>query len=173
MFGSGSSLDFERVYQEHSLPLFRFLVRFTGDSDVAADAVQETFLRLVEQPPRTSHLKAWLFKVATNFVRETGRKNTRRLRLLEQGPRDAAVGDAPADPLSHVERLEKQRAIQSALALIPPRDRTMLLMRAEGFSLREIAEVIGTSPNSVGTLIARALEKLAKELSLGDLGERA
>ncbi len=164
-------MDLERVYQEHSLPLFRFLVRLTGDSDVAADAVQETFIRLVEQPPSTSQPKAWLFKVATNLVRETGRKQTRRLRLLEQGPQDAALGDAPPDPLSNVERLEKQRAIQSALATIPARERTMLLMRAEGFSLREIAEVIGTSPNSVGTLIARALAKLAKELALGDLKE--
>lgn len=164
-------MDFERVYQENSLQLFRFLVRFTGDSDAAADAVQETFIRLVEQPPRTSHLKAWLFKVATNVVRETGRKHTRRLRLLEQGPRDSAIGDAPVDPLSNVERLEKQRVVQAALAVLPPRERTMLLMRAEGLSLREIAEVIGTSPNSVGTLIARALDKLAKELASGDLKE--
>lgn len=135
---------------------------------MAADLVQETFIRLVEQPPRTDHVKAWLFKVATNFVRDTARTRSRRLRLLQSGPRDAAIGDAPADPLSNVERLEKQRAVQSALAALAPRDRTMLLMRAEGFALREIAEVIGTSPNSVGTLIARALEKLAKELILDE-----
>lgn len=54
------------------------------------------------------------------------------------------------------------------------RDRTVLLMREEGFRHREIADAVGTTTKSVGTMIARALEKLAGELDLdtGDEDDR-
>ena len=44
----------------------------------------------------------------------------------------------------------------------------MLLMREEGFSHREIAEAVGTTTGSVGTMIARALDKLAARLQLDE-----
>ena len=46
------------------------------------------------------------------------------------------------------------------------KERTMLLMREEGFTHREIAEAVGTTTKSVGTMVARALRKLASELPL-------
>jgi RNA polymerase sigma-70 factor (ECF subfamily) len=58
--------------------------------------------------------------------------------------------------------------VQQALAGLPERDRTLLLMREEGFSHREIAEAVGTTTGSVGTMIARALDKLAAELRLDE-----
>jgi DNA-directed RNA polymerase specialized sigma24 family protein len=46
------------------------------------------------------------------------------------------------------------------------RERTILLMREEGFAHREIASIVGTTTGSIGTMIARALERLAQHLPL-------
>jgi RNA polymerase sigma-70 factor (ECF subfamily) len=56
--------------------------------------------------------------------------------------------------------------VHGALQQLPERDRTILLMREEGFTHKEIAEAVGTTTGSVGTLIARALNRLARELGM-------
>lgn len=157
-------MDVERLYREHSETLFRYLLRLTGDPELAADAVQESFLRLVERPPEEERARAWLFRVATNLVVERGRARTRQLRLLERSPDRVPVGDAPLDPEAELERREREREVREALEALSPRDRTVLLMRAEGFAHREIAEVVGTTTQSMGSIILRAAGKLAKEL---------
>ncbi len=165
-------MDFEFIYREHSVPLLRFLTRFTGDRDIAADVVQEAFIRMVERPPRTDNLRPWLFKVAMNLARGSGRTRSRRLRLLDGEPPATFVSAAPVDAHTQLEVKEQRQIVRAALGKLPERDRTILLMKAEGFSLQEIAQVIGTSPGSVGTLAARALERLARELRLDDEGDR-
>ena len=165
------TVDLESVYREHSVPLLRFLTRFTGDSDIAADAVQEAFIRMVERPPRTDRVRTWLFEVAMNVARGSGRTRSRRLRLLNGEPPATFVSAAPVDAHTQLEVTERRQIVRAALEKLAERDRTILLMKAEGFSLQEIAQVIGTSPGSVGTLAARALERLARELRLDDEGE--
>jgi RNA polymerase sigma-70 factor (ECF subfamily) len=157
-------VDVERLYREHSPVLFRYLVRFSGDPEAAADAVQEAFVRLVERPPRLDGVRTWLFRVATNLVREGGRTRSRRLRLLASRPAEALLADPPDDPAAALDRDERRRAIRTALESLGERDRMALLMRAEGFAHREIAEAVGTTTGSVGTIINRAMAKLAAAL---------
>jgi RNA polymerase sigma-70 factor (ECF subfamily) len=111
---------------------------------------------MVERPPRTDRVRTWLFEVAMNVARGSGRTRSRRLRLLNGEPPATFVSAAPVDAHTQLEVTER---------------RQILLMKAEGFSLQEIAQVIGTSPGSVGTLAARALARLARELRLDDEGE--
>ena len=56
--------------------------------------------------------------------------------------------------------------MREALAKLSEKERTTLLMREEGFSHQEIAAAVGTTTKSVGTLIARSLDKLANVLTL-------
>ena len=159
--------DVERLFDECYQSLYRYLVRFSGDAEVAADAAQEAFLRLVQRSPRdAAFARAWLFKVATNVVLENTRARTRRDRLLAASPGRAPVGDPPLSPSAFVEAEEQRRIVTDALAALAPKERTALLMREEGFSHREIAEAVGTTTGSVGTLVARGLDRLAAALEL-------
>jgi RNA polymerase sigma-70 factor (ECF subfamily) len=159
-------VDPERLYVDHAAALYRYALRQCGDAELASDIVQETFMRLVRRPPRdTSSPRAWLFQVATNLAREWGRTDARRDRLLRIVPLDALHSDAPRGPEAEALAREEHIAVQTALASLPERDRTMLLMREEGFTHAEIAAAVGTTPKSVGTLIARALTKLATLLA--------
>ena len=158
--------DVARLFDEHHQSLYRYLVRFTGDADIAADAAQEAFVRLVERPLAAPIERAWLFKVATNFVLEQARTRTRRAHLLDGSPERAPMGDPPRDAHDLVEATDRQSAVRRGMASLSEKERTALLMREEGFSHREIADAVGTTTGSVGTLIARALNRLAEELRL-------
>ena len=155
-----------RLFQEHHGSLYRYLVRLSGDADVAADAAQEVFVRLIERPPSGGVERAWLYKVGTNVVLESSRTRTRRARLLEGSAARTPMGDPEPGAHEHVERDERQRAVRAALSALLPKERSALLMREEGFSHREIADMVGTTTGSVGTLLVRALDKLAAALPL-------
>jgi DNA-directed RNA polymerase specialized sigma24 family protein len=55
--------------------------------------------------------------------------------------------------------------VRAALDRLSWKERTVLLMREEGFAHHEIAGAVGTTTGSVGTMLARALKKLSVELS--------
>lgn len=159
---------FTRLFEDHHASLFRYLTRLSGDSDVAADAAQEAFVRMIEGHGRAGAIepRAWLFTVGTRLVLEGGRTVTRRARLLDVAPDRAPLGEAPMDAHARVEREERRRVVSTALAALSDKERTALLMQQEGFAHREIADTVGTTTGSVGTLLARALEKLAAALPL-------
>lgn len=158
-------MDAAKLFHENYVALSRYLFRFTGDADSAADAAQEAFVRLLERPPR-EHPRAWLFKVATNLAVEGARTSQRRWKLLVGGGDRAPIADAPLPPDAEQEGRERRAAVQAALLTLSKKERTALLMREEGFAQREIAEAVGTTTQSVGTLIARALDKLADRIGL-------
>lgn len=158
-------MDFERLFAEHYDVLYRYLVRLTGDSDLAADIAQESFIRLVQREPDGRQVRGWLFRVATNLVRDEARVRRRRAELLSSFPDHAPVGDGPVDPETALELKDRRRVVQGALQALNLRDRTLLLMREEGFSHQEMAVAVGTTTKSVGSMIARALQKLSAELS--------
>ena len=74
--------------------------------------------------------------------------------------------DAGCSAHDHVESAERRHAVRAALDALSMKERTALLMREEGCSHREIADAVGTTTGSVGTLLARALDKLAAALPL-------
>lgn len=159
-------VDVEKLFADHYEGLFRYLVRLTGDADLAADLAQESFVRLIERKPDNSGLRSWLYRVATNLVRDHSRVRNRRLELLQEAPDRVPHGDPPVDAQKALEIEEKKEMVRQALSALGERDRSILLMREQGFSHREIADAVGTTTKSVGSMIARALRKLADQVAL-------
>ncbi len=157
-------VDVESIFEAEYDGLYRYLVRLTGDADLAADIAQECFIRLVERQPHERQLRGWLFRVGTNLVRDDSRVRRRRLELLDESSDLAAWNAQPPDPERVLEETEARRMVHGALAELNQRDRTLLLMRQAGFSHREMAEAVGTTTKSVGSMIARALRKFAQNL---------
>jgi len=159
--GTGRTLDFEALYADVFPSLFRYCTRLTGDADAAEDVAQEAFVRLltrgVEGHPTA--IRVWLFRVATHLIRDRYRVSENRKRLLETYP---VTPSGMPDPDARVEVEEEVGGVRSALESLPERDRTMLLMREEGFSYREIGEAVDVLPSSVGTLLARAQKRFAE-----------
>lgn len=151
------SLDAEVAFREHRLTLVRYVYRLTGDESVAADIVQEVFVRLMESGGGIADVRGWLFTVATNLVRDRHRVRESRRRL---GAGKRLGPDPVRRPDEVFERRRRVERMRAALSRLSERDRAILLMRQEGFSHPEIAEAVGVAPSSVGVLAARAIRKL-------------
>lgn len=155
-------MDFDSLFDTAYAPLFRYCHRLTGDPDQAEDLAQEAFFRLLDRRVVGTEpgLRSWLFRVATNLARDRARTLQVRQRILSGVP--------PPDPVpgpdAELARAEGIRRVRAALDVLSERDRQMLLLREEGFSYQEIADVAGVSRRSVGTILARALQRLAQEL---------
>jgi len=166
-------MQLEELFARHKEELYRYAARFTGDPDLAEDVVQDAFVRLAERPPADdSQMRGWLFRVATTIALDAMRGARRRLALVRGRHDRLPMGDPPPDPAAALERAEERRKVREALAALGHRERAVLLMREEGFLHREIAAAVGTTTQSVGTMIARALEKLARQLDLDEEGAR-
>lgn len=160
-------MTLEDLFEQHHAGLFRFISRLTNDPDFAKDIVQETFLSIAGKPVPTSvPPRVWLFQRASNLARSGMRKRNRRLTLLRNGAHGVPVASPAVAPDVGAERMEARAAVRHALTGLNDRERTILLMREEGFTHREIADAVGTTTGSIGTMYARALMKL--ENRLGD-----
>lgn len=159
------------LFARHHEELFRYAARFTGDRDLAEDIVQDAFVRLADhaEVDHAAH-RAWLFRVATTIAIDAGRSSRRREALAVAGVATGrlAVGGVGPDPERAAEQADVREKVRAALDQLDPRDRAVLLMREEGFAHHEIADAVGTTTKSVGTMIARALEKLARHLELDE-----
>jgi RNA polymerase sigma factor (sigma-70 family) len=155
-------VDIDVFFRQVYPSLFRYLHRLTGEEDTAADIAQESFVRLLNRKLTEDEARRWLFTVATNLVRDAGRRTTRHRRLLAISPPTPTAAPRADEQM---ERSEAVEAVRAALDRLPQRDRQMLMMREEGFRYDEIAAAVGVTASSVGTLLARALKRFKEAYS--------
>ncbi len=154
-------VEFRAFYERTCRPLWAYLARASGSGSLADDLAQESYLRLLRaklRPASEEHRKNYLFKIATNLLRDHFRALKRRPLLLPELPEATAnETEAGAD-----RRMHWQRDLGRALQELRPRERQLLwLGHVEGFSHKEIARILGLRAGSVRLLIFRARRKLA------------
>src|SRR5690242_18962048 len=96
-------MDVVALFAEHHRPLCRYLMRFTGDSDVAADAAQEAFVRAMNQKTVPAYPRAWRYTVATKIARDEVRTWNRRAVILSQFPEDSVMTGTTRDPAKELD----------------------------------------------------------------------
>jgi RNA polymerase sigma factor (sigma-70 family) len=161
--GAFLSTAFDEIYSRHAPAVFRYLRRLTNSSAKAEDLLQDTFLRFHLQGRSGAALdnaRAWLFRVATNLARDRAKIDA-RAGVREQA---YAAGGAVIDFQQHAERRQQVRRV---LAGLPVRMRQVLLLHAEGFTYREIAEISGIEPGYVGVLLQRARAEFRRNYGEG------
>ena len=96
-------MEVDELFSKHQAGLLRYLTRYAGDPDVAADAAQDVYLRFMKSPPRNNdNVRAWLFTVATNVVRDGWKRDGRAERLLDT-PELAPTATPALDPQAGLE----------------------------------------------------------------------
>jgi RNA polymerase sigma-70 factor (ECF subfamily) len=137
-----------------------YLARVSGDPVLADDLMQESYLRFLcaLQPPRDeTDARRYLFRIATNLLRDHWRR-----------PRPASIEELPAEffaASANAAQADSQAELGPALARMHPRERQLLwLAHAEGCTHREIAAITGLAAASIRLLLFRARRKIAKLL---------
>lgn len=143
--GSDGVADFDATFREHYEPMVRGLGLACGDREVAADAVQDAFLRAYARWGRISRYDdpaGWVRHVALNRLRDHFRRTTRGRRALER-----LIGRGDANP---VPAPEPPSDISALLGSLPPQQRiAVALYYVEQLSVREVAESMGLSEGTV------------------------
>jgi RNA polymerase sigma-70 factor, ECF subfamily len=137
--------------------LYRYLDRVSGDGELAADLAQEAFIRLYRRGSLPDAPEAWLISVALNLFRNARSTQKRRERLLTMVRAEAAHSDPAPSPESAAAAADTRRRVRSTIARLSERERSLLLLKAEGYSYRDIATALGLNEASVGTLLGRAV----------------
>ena len=155
---------FRAFYDRTARPLWAYLVRITGDRQVADDLLQESYYRLLRAEAALedeSHRRHYLFRIATNLARDGCRRRVTSPDLVE-GDVETRAGGAT----NHDARLDLHRALQR----LKRRERELLwLAYAQGSSHAEIGKTLGLKTGSIKMLLSRARRRLAALLG-GDWG---
>lgn len=154
--------EFRLFYDRNARPLWAYLSRITGNRQAADDLLQEAFYRFLRANvtlDSDAHRKHYLYRIATNLVRDGYRQQKTRPSTTEHDV------ELIASRVDHGGGTEDRVDLNRAMAQLKPRDRAMLWMAyAQGSSHREIAEVVGVKADSVKPLLFRARRKLAELL---------
>jgi RNA polymerase sigma-70 factor (ECF subfamily) len=151
---------FDGAYAAYAGPLYGFLRRLSGRTELAEDLLQHVFLRLAERGPELrpdSDLRAWLFAVARNAY-------VSHLRRTPELADEAAL-EVLADPPPDVEARLLLGDVERALSLLRLEDReVLLLVGIEGLDRDSVGRLLGIQPAALRQRLARARSRLLAEL---------
>ena len=134
----------------------------------AQDVSQTVWLRLVENLGNLREPEALPRWLETTTQRECGRYVQRGRRTVPVDPHSDTVIHQPAsdDLDGDIVRAELRRALREGLAELPPRDQSLLRLFAAATSYKEISDLLGMRPGSVGPTLRRCLDRLRNTSAL-------
>jgi RNA polymerase sigma-70 factor (ECF subfamily) len=181
---AGDTRAFAALINRYRKELFSFLVRFTGDVELAEDVFQEAFLQLhlsAATFDQDRRLKPWLFTIAANKARDAMRSKWRK----QAAPLDASVAGAEDEqttyaslmpssipsPDDYLLNMEVRQAVQNIVNKMPDNLRVVLLLSYfHDFSYKDIAEMLNVPLGTVKSRLHAALNYFARQWK--DAGER-
>jgi RNA polymerase sigma-70 factor, ECF subfamily len=167
---SAGSEAYVRQVEPHLAELRAHCRRILGSPDDADDAVQETLIRAWKGLGRfegRSSVRSWLYRIATNASIDVMRRRGPRAMRLDHpppaGPHERAdetieIKDkTPGPEVRYEERESVRLAFEAAQRLLPPTQRTVLILRdVLGYSAAETADALDNSVASVNSALQRA-----------------
>jgi RNA polymerase sigma factor (sigma-70 family) len=155
-----------RTFAEQQGPLTRYAARLLGDPDRARDVVQDTFVKLMAQPPAAvnGHTVEWLFTVCRHRALDVLRKEG-RMRRFEEGQVERVTAGDPR-PGKALEAAETQAAVLRLIDRLPRNQQEVVRLKFQnGFSYKEISRITELSVTNVGFLIHTAVCRLRTEFA--------
>jgi RNA polymerase sigma-70 factor (ECF subfamily) len=154
---------FDALFVAHHVAIRRYLHARVGDGAVAEDLAAETFVRAFAARARFRDqgygVRAWLFQIATNLLRDELRARgvRERERRIARGDDSTAPPDLPADP-----------ALTAQLRELPHDQLEVLLLYAwADLGYQDIAAVLGVRVGTVRSRLHRARAQLQRTLTTG------
>jgi RNA polymerase sigma-70 factor (ECF subfamily) len=173
----GDETAFPELFQRFGPRILQYVRRLVGSDARAEEITQDVFVQMFRFRHRyrpESRLSTWVFTIATNLCLNELRRPERQLRvdLWERGSDEHERREEPAlpdpealDPEQGAAGRELARALETAVAALPPKQRAALLLsRIDGMAYRDVADALGTTEGAVKALLFRATHGLRDRL---------
>lgn len=171
--GHGAALN--EIMERHAPKLFNYLARCLQNEEDAADAAQETFVRVYQNCAKFDarmKFSTWLYAIATNLVKDRYRHRSRHPQVSLDAENEAtgedfreSVPEQNATPSESLQVTERAAAVREAVSQLPEELRTpLLLSEYEELSHAEIGGILNCSAKAVETRIYRARKQLRNKL---------
>jgi RNA polymerase sigma-70 factor (ECF subfamily) len=156
----GSEAAYATLFERHRSALYGYALRMTRQPEAADDVFQEAFLRVHRaRATWSSHegsFRSWLFRIATNAVRDRGRQAARRPEVL---------GDT-WEPWYHAEHADRI-ALERVIGELPENLREAFVLAAVmGMDHNEVATALDITPDNARARVSRARVRLRELLEV-------
>jgi RNA polymerase sigma-70 factor (ECF subfamily) len=163
----GNEEAFRRLVDPYRGELRAHCTRMLGSVDEAEDVMQDVLLRAWRALGRfegRASLRAWLYRIATNACINAVERRRRTALPVDDGAFDCPCHEADGD--GEAERRDRlEDALRSVVDLPPNQRAAVILKDVLGFSARESAEALATTPASVNSALQRARAELERSES--------
>jgi RNA polymerase sigma-70 factor (ECF subfamily) len=144
----------ERLYRQQGARMWRAVLAFSGDPEVANDAVAEAFAQALRRGEAIRELERWLWR--TVFRIAAGELKERR----RERPVSSEIAYEMEDPA---------RELVAALARLSPKQRAALVLHhAAGYPLRDVARMLDSTTGAVKVHLLRGRRRLRELLEESD-----
>jgi len=170
-----NTLALNVLYRRYEIPIFNFILRYTGSREIARELIQETFTRIWFASHtfdlQKGNFKGWLYTIALNITRNEMSKKQYTYHFVEvdeaRDPRDKGEWGESEGPETILQQQELQHAVVNALGHLPPFLREVIIMKNyQHLKFREIAGVTNVPEGTVKARYHRAIALLRKLLNV-------
>ena len=171
-YADGDEAAFGEVYDALAPRLLRFLRRQTRHEGQAEDLLQETFLNICGARAsffRGARVTPWAFTIARRLLIDATRKGQRQVPIARDADLESAPPPSKAPRGDEVVQARQLAArMEEELQRMPePQREAFMLVRVDGLSIAEAAEVLSITPNALKLRTFRAYDAL--RASMGDI----
>ncbi|MEW5946384.1 MAG: RNA polymerase sigma factor [bacterium] len=163
--------DFESLVRENCRKIYGLVYHMLGNTEDTEEALQEIFLRAYTALPRfrgEAALSTWLYRIAVSTAGDIIREKKRTRKAATEFQKHEAV-PMPGKVINIEEAVmkkENEDEIKRAVLKLPPKYRSVFILSViEGYSHKEITEILKISPGAVRVRLFRAVKLLREELS--------
>ncbi|MEW6662992.1 MAG: RNA polymerase sigma factor [Bacillota bacterium] len=152
--------NLEEIYIKYVSAIKAYLLRLSGNPELAKDLTQEVFYRATRSliaGKKIDYVSSWLFKIARNLYLDYVTRNRNQFDTAYDDQLLHPTEHWGEDPVLHYRQKELSQEIQNTLSKLPENQRTVLLLRDyHQLSYAEVATVMGLSISAVKSLLFRA-----------------
>ncbi len=161
---NGTEKAFEELYNRYAKKLLWFSLRLVNDKELAADIVQDTFIKIIDKPAAfdsTQKFSTWIYTLVNNASLNVIKNKENRGRLLEENYFQVNTSHLT----STIDAKKIQQKINSLYKVLSQQEQAVFVLRFEhNLNIKEIAKIIEIPEGTVKSCLYYLLKKMSQQL---------
>ena len=175
LIAEGDEKALASLYQLFSKRLLHFATVLTRSAELAEEIVEDTFVKLWSKRDdirNITNLNVYLYVAVKNRSLNAIARKAKELVHIPFDHLEIDIGQAVTDPYSLLITSEMMQRMQQAVEALPPRCKMIFkLVRQDGLSYKEVADILNISVNTIDVQMAIAIKKICTMLSVNRVGK--